>query len=226
MKSDKQILSRQQLESFTTQELLDLADNYGIDIPENLNRRFIIEELLESAEEQENESIFSNDLNFTEEEIEVASNLPFTYNETTIHALIHDPAWVFLFWDISAADMENIRTNPSFKNLLLHVAFYDSETDEKPSDTIDTKISLEDRMQYVLLSSSKKNFIVNLAVNYGTTNRIIAHTEMIRIPDACPQLADIQPGKKLELSPLIMLSGMEELLREHYLTHRESLHSY
>ena len=102
------------------------------------------------------------EVNLTDEEMHISHNLPTTYNETSIHAVIHDPAWVFVFWDISASDIENIRSNQNFKSLLIHVAFYDSETDEKPADTIDTKISLEDRMQYVLLSSSKKHRFVQI----------------------------------------------------------------
>ena len=221
---DTQILSRQQLESLSTQDLLSLSDDYGIDIPEDLNRRFIIEELLEFADDKEDLPV-TPEVNLTDEEMHISHNLPTTYNETSIHAVIHDPAWVFVFWDISASDIENIRSNQNFKSLLIHVAFYDSETDEKPADTIDTKISLEDRMQYVLLSSSKKHFIVNLAVNNGGSYRIIAHTEMITVPNSCPQLADLQPGRKLDIPPLVRLSGMEDLLREYYLTHRESLHN-
>ena len=44
-------LSRAHLETLPTADLIALADEYGIDIPENLNRRFIIGELLEAAEE-------------------------------------------------------------------------------------------------------------------------------------------------------------------------------
>lgn len=225
MEMETPVLSRQKLESFSTQDLLDLADDYGIDIPEDLNRRFIIEEILESVEEQENDKTSANEVNFTEEQMDIGSSLPTTYNETKIHAMIHDPAWIFVFWDINPSELENLRSNPNFKNLLLHVTFYDSENDEKPSDAIDTKISLEDRMQYILLSSSKKVFVVNLAVNNGSNQRIIAHTAKIKVPGTCSQLAELQPGKKTRMPPLVKLSGMEELLREYYLTHRESLNN-
>ncbi|MEE0998901.1 MAG: hypothetical protein UIH41_04470 [Treponemataceae bacterium] len=45
------IVSRTYLESLSTADLISLADEYGIDIPENLNRRFIIGELLEAVED-------------------------------------------------------------------------------------------------------------------------------------------------------------------------------
>ncbi|MDR3248021.1 MAG: DUF4912 domain-containing protein, partial [Treponema sp.] len=53
-------LARPYLDSLTTEELARIADNCGIDIPPNLERIFIIEELLDYAraedeEEQEGE---------------------------------------------------------------------------------------------------------------------------------------------------------------------------
>ena len=44
-------LSRAYLETLPSADLIALADDFGIDIPENLNRRFIIGELLEAAED-------------------------------------------------------------------------------------------------------------------------------------------------------------------------------
>ena len=47
----KDTVSRQQLEAMTTAELIDLADKYGIEIPDDLNRTFIVGEILEASEE-------------------------------------------------------------------------------------------------------------------------------------------------------------------------------
>ena len=50
--NDKQKnLSRGHLETLTSSQLIALADEYGIDIPDDLNRQFIIAELLEFAKE-------------------------------------------------------------------------------------------------------------------------------------------------------------------------------
>ena len=40
--SAKNRLSRNHLETLTSSQLIELADEYGIDIPDDLNRRFII----------------------------------------------------------------------------------------------------------------------------------------------------------------------------------------
>ena len=46
-------LSRAYLETLPSADLIALADDLGIDIPENLNRRFIIGELLEASEDMD-----------------------------------------------------------------------------------------------------------------------------------------------------------------------------
>ena len=160
---EKQFFSRQHLESFSTQDLVSIADDYGIDIPENLNRRFIIEEILDSVEEMENDRIANENVVYTDDELQIAHSLPESYNETGINAIFHDPAWVFVFWDISAADLDKLRNEGFLKNLILRVVFYDSESSEVPSDTMDIRISHEDRMQYLLLPSNKRYFVINLA---------------------------------------------------------------
>ena len=48
---DNSVLTRTYLETLSTSDLIALADDYGIDIPPELNRRFIIAELLEAAED-------------------------------------------------------------------------------------------------------------------------------------------------------------------------------
>jgi hypothetical protein len=83
-------MGRVHLESLSTPDLVRLADEYGIDIPEGLNRRFIIGELLDAVEEndrQERESSLVTEGDF----IIPADVLPETYNETQISVLMRDP---------------------------------------------------------------------------------------------------------------------------------------
>ena len=51
--ANSQAISRAHLESMTTSDLIKMADNLGIDIPPDLDRIFIIEELLEIAAPEE-----------------------------------------------------------------------------------------------------------------------------------------------------------------------------
>lgn len=219
----EKLLSRQHLESFSTQDLIALADDYGIDIPQDLNRRFIIEEILESTEELEHDRNADKDVTFTEDSFQPGQALPASYNETSIHAILQTPAWAFVFWDIRAAELEELRDDPAFDHLFLHIVLFDSGSAEKPSDSLDVRVSPSEREQYVLLSSGKHYFAIELACCMdGGKTRSLAHTGRIRIPDECSAVTDMQPGKKLEAPELVMLSGFEGLLRNHYLNHRQS----
>ena len=53
-----EVITRNYLEKLSFSELSRLADNYGIDVPENLDRRFLIAELLEINEENEEISAY------------------------------------------------------------------------------------------------------------------------------------------------------------------------
>ncbi len=221
---EAQNLSRKHLETLTNQQLISLADEYGIDIPINLDRRFIIGELLEYAEEQEENFLADSDVNFTDEEVAELPDLPKTYNETKICAVLRDPVWVYTFWDISSADLASFENDSlgTFKNLILHVSFYDNEEDEKQSDSIDIQVALHDRSQYVLLSSGKKVFSINLEACYeGRQNILLAKTGKYKIPSTNQAIASAVPGSSKNFSPLVKLSGMEAVLRKQYLSHRE-----
>ena len=47
-------MNRASLEKLSFSDLVKLADEYGVDVPEDLDRRFLIAELLELSEESNN----------------------------------------------------------------------------------------------------------------------------------------------------------------------------
>ena len=143
-------VTRSYLERLSTSDLISLADEYGIDIPEDLNRRFIIGELLEATEE------LNEDKKDTMHGDGVAPDgieLPESYNETTITAVMQNPVWCYVYWDFKAADKEKILHTPSFLTFVLKVTFFSEE--EKVTETFDINISPSCREQYVLLPSSE-----------------------------------------------------------------------
>ena len=221
MTMEDNILTRQYLESISTADLLVLADDYGIDVPKDLNRRLIIGELLEMAEEQSGDE---EEVLVTEDDFSAPDTLPRTYNETQICALLRTPTWAFVFWDIRESLLESLAEKEHFEGLYLHVAFFDGPTEEIPSDSFDIQIKLTDREQFVFIPSGKRYVIINLKSRWHERDsQVLAYTRRIEIPKECDELINLQPGKKLELPPLVKMSGMEELLSEHYKNHRQSL---
>ena len=217
-------LSRQHLESLSTADLINLADDYGIDIPDNLNRRFIIGELLEFAEEYENEQNSDNSVIIAnDEDSDFPSTLPKSYNDTKINAILRNPAWVYVYWDIKESDAKKLEDPFLSPTLSLRIFFYDSAYDEKPSDSFDIQIDATDRERTLLIPAGKKFFTVSLVLNpVSEAPHPLATTHRIEIPQESENIRNLQPGKDFEMSQLVRLSGMKQLLHDHYLNHRQS----
>lgn len=222
---DTKKLTRSHLETLATADLISLADEFGIDFPENLNRSFIIGELLEVAEEleeeQDEEEIVAND--DAAPVHEDSEKLPETYNETTICAVLRNPAWIFVYWDISFADVNRLKTETSYKSMCLRVSFWENEDDTNPLESFDVQVGPGDRQQYVLLTPGKNFVRVDLVAQYaGKDDENLAVSRKIELPKGSSLINTGLPGRDLELSPAIELSGMRELLNSHYENHRQS----
>jgi len=214
------VLERSHLETLPSADLIALADDLGIDIPEDLNRRFIIGELLEVASEINREQ--QPDLKDESDEKNAQKDgfvLPVTYNETQISILLRNPVWAFVFWDIREADLLKIEQNAGA--LSLRVLFFDDENEKKKVDSFEISISLTDRSQYVLLPTEEKVVRVDLVVCFedGTTD-VLASSEKKILPRMPERL--LKPLPEMRLSPVLKLSGINELLQTHYMNHRQS----
>jgi hypothetical protein len=114
-------LTRCYLESLTTQELTTLADTLEIDIPPGLDRLFIIEELLETEKDGGDDLESERSPPLEEADYLDPVPLPRQYNITYIKALIRDPLWVFVFWEIKSYDKEFYEKDQNFEGYYLKV---------------------------------------------------------------------------------------------------------
>ena len=212
-------ISLSYLETLSTADLLELADEYDLDIPEQLNRRFIISELLEIADElnEQNDDDFEGNV----ENIETTQELPFSYNETTIDVVLRNPAWAYVYWDISASDLQDVINTKSFSKLLLKIHFWESEIADKVVDVCELTISKEDRAQYIFLPAGKKYFSIDLVAEFSNVEpQKLSTSRMVAIPAGAPVISLESLDKPI--SPILQLSGMQELLKTHYQNHRQS----
>ena len=224
MKKDNR-LTRAKLEALSSAELLDIADEYGIDAPDDLNRQFLIGDLLELADELENketkkekETIVLSD---GEEEVINLNVLPESYNETKVNVALRNPVSLFVWWDLSEWDEKRIRAGHG--NLKLAVYFFNELSDERPADMFDIQLSFEEREKYVIIPGSKRIVRVDLISESLEQNDFLAHTEKIVLPKGGALVA-AKPGEKLNVSRVMELSGAAELLRNHYNTYRQSFY--
>ena len=210
---DNKLLSLQHLETLSSADLIAVADDYGIDIPDNLNRRFIIGELLEVGEEIAQEEKDNSEM-VEDSSSEAASDaeLPLTFNETEIQVILRNPAWAYVYWDISAQKLKDLASSDSFERFILRVSYFENEEDQNPVDFFDIKI--EKDLRY---------FRVDLValLDDGTSDNLSVSIK-VRLPETPEILKKAKPGAELNLPPLLRLSGMEKLLEISYKKYRES----
>ena len=146
-------LSRQYLETLTSADLIELADEYGIDIPEGLSRRFVIGELLEAIDEPRYDN--GNDLVADNSEVQTPVVLPKTYNETQITVILRNPAWAFVYWDLNELDYRETVQTKSFSSFMLRVVYFSSLEDDSTTEIYDIPVRYEDSDRYILLSQAE-----------------------------------------------------------------------
>ena len=122
-------LTRTYLESLTTDELMQAADNWGVDIPYGLDRIFIIEELLDTVSDDDEESENTPEKDLEDSGLIESVPLPKQYNITFIEVIVRDPLWVFVFWEIKTQDKEQFEKSQDFNGYYLKVSPLDRSRD-------------------------------------------------------------------------------------------------
>jgi hypothetical protein len=215
-------LTRCYLESLTTQELTALADNLEIDIPPGLDRLFIIEELLETEKDGEDDVEGERAPPLEEADYLDPVPLPKQYNITYIKALIRDPLWVFVFWEIKSYDKEIYEKDQDFEGYYLKVSpvavgfsGLEPQSPEKnaalsftvPVEPDDTAWYLGFPPDYLGKETAGEEwFRVELCVRWGTESVVLAVSRPFKLPSLLPP-ADVKTIR----SPLVDLSAVDEL---------------
>jgi hypothetical protein len=225
MVMSNRILSRNYLESMVSADLVALADEYGIDVPENLNRRFIIAELLETAAEMDEEN--ESDMVLVESAELPQAELPKSYNETAVTAILRNPVWLYIYWDISDNDLDFIGSTQGCRPALNIVIFDTGEQARDPqrlspsSDSFVMPIAIDDREQYVLVPAGKAAARVELVLDMRNGKRqVLAVSSIIPLPWSSIDFSSVVTKKSIP--PMLSLSGFHEIIREQYQQHRHS----
>ena len=212
-------INRASLEKLSFSDLVQLADEYGVDVPEDLDRRFLIAELLELAEEsnnREDEMIIA-----TEADNQQPVVLNGNFNETQVSCVLRNPAWLFVFWNLNDNDYARINDDPTC-SLKLRICSYTDLKDAKPEEAFEVQTPSQSQEQYVLLPKGKKFIKVELLCVTAGTSEVIAFSPVVAIPQGAAFVNDLQPGREEHISPVVELSGMIELVNEQYRNHRHS----
>ena len=212
-------LNRASLEKLSFQDLVKLADEYGVDVPEDLDRRFLIAELLELSEESDiyNEEMIIASEGGSEQPVVLSGN----FNENQVSCILRNPAWLFVFWNINEQDAARIRETPG-ASLKLRICSLSNPKDLKPEEVFDIQTSSQSQEQYVLIPKGKKFLKVELVLITPGAGEVLAFSPVVSIPQGSSLVNDLQPGRDTDFSEIAELSGMKEILAEQYRNHRHS----
>jgi hypothetical protein len=218
---DKIPVTRAYLNSLTTSDLIKMADNFGVDMPQDLDRIFIIEELLEIATADVDSSENSQEMDFQDLVFMESVPLPKQYNITFIEAMVRDPLWAFVFWEIKAIDKELYEKAPDFNGYYLKVfpLVKSTEKTKNSSQEIEEEFTVSvtpnDTAWYLsflpveadgISRLNQSEYNVELCVSLEGNETVLAVSNPIKLPDLPPGVGKQASGGASE-SPLIRLSG-------------------
>ncbi|MDR2313882.1 MAG: DUF4912 domain-containing protein [Spirochaetaceae bacterium] len=185
------------LESLTTRELFTMADASGIDVPPDLDRPFIIRELLDAEFEED----VSQPLSEAPEL--VTAPLPRQYHITYLEVLPRDPQWVYAFWEIKALDRETCERSSRFEGYELRIM---ELADPKPVESFVVPVGLNDNSWYLGFPPGDGNFRLELRAR--GLDRILT----VSRPFTLPRFFNGPENKDILACPLLWLSGAADLI--------------
>jgi hypothetical protein len=194
------------LESLSTGELIDLAGEKGLDIPGDLDRVFIIEELFYL--EHEGKAAEMEDSGRTDAQFQEFVALPRQYHISFINVLIRDPLWAFVFWEIKAHDRELYEHTAGFEGYCLRVIPLDERTLQPGgSDSFMVTVGMDDNARFLgFPPEDGRCFMVELCALNHESGTVLAESR----PFVLPRLIDPKHDALVQSvyrNPLAQLSG-------------------
>lgn len=218
------------LETLSLEELYALADRAGLDLPPGLERPFVIEEIVEALDDEDDYpeesraprggALDIDEKKYSELRIEgsepQADEEPLVarYNETMIRAVARDPSWAFAYWDVSDAELASLRGEESSAGLFLRVAEL-GESERAASaehrECFDIPVADGDLQWYINLPRSGVRFRIDLCARRPGLGkfRVLARSNEVE----SPRQSFCLPGGGLDESSceLLSLSGIEDI---------------
>jgi len=218
---DYRLVTIEKLNGLSTDALYALAENLGLSLPEGLEPVFIISELIEAFNEDsrerrmdgntavhvEEKKFSGSELDEIDASLDVAACIECRYNETRLHALIRDPGWAFVFWDVRDDDFEKLLADSSFSGLFLRVI----EDPAQPEPVqFDVYVGRNDSSWNIHLPEPDMNYSIDLCAKLGGKTTILAHhNRPIRTPRTLSR--HILESMDEFSAELAILSGLNKL---------------
>ena len=227
------------LESLGTDEIIRLADKYGLDLPPGLDRVFIIEELLDYGKDvkskKKNNHHESPELNDPLNGLAETSEYPQTagrnssldrYNTSFINVIIRDPLWAFVCWDIPEQDRiiyeNNVHeNNADYKGYCLRVA--PVKQDKLPTNSNDfftVAVDKTDTSRYLgFPPDAGRCYKIELCVLHEENHTVLAVSRPFVLPPVIEPMVEAPREdngvQAVYRNPLAQLSGVNSFTLTH-----------
>lgn len=177
------------IDSLSTQELRNIAQEEGIEDYDTLSRDELIQ-ILREIYEEDDDIVERSDLNrrflfgitdYREIDKDVVElpgveELPQSYPNTEIHLLYKNPNWAYCYWGISPQDLSRLEEQGK-KELKLRTNVIKNGKKE----SFDIPISIEDTEWTISLHSDGGECYVALIVEMGDEDLELAHSASIKL---------------------------------------------
>jgi len=221
-------LTKAYLESLANADLIKLADDWGVDVTQNQDRDFLIEELLDASSPEGDEANGAPEEETTDLVFLESAPLPRYYNVTFIEVMIRDPFWAFVFWEIKASEKEQLEKAQDFNGYYLRVKLLKTEAGVSDRQGLEEMLTVQvspmDTAWYIGFApnsegealgpdenqskTGQNQYIVELCASVGETETVLAVSAPIRMP-GLPELPKRAGEQDRELgeNELVRLSG-------------------
>ena len=186
--------TRVYLESLATGDLIKMADALGLDMPDNPDRTFIIEELLDASSRDETGTVDSPEPGTNDPVLVEAAPLSRRYNISFMEVMIRDPLWAFVFWEIKTSDEEQFEKAHDFTGYYQKISPIenpDNPAHNESEGVFKIPVKREDTARYLGLTNTAGDGIplaeqcqykVEFCAGAGGVENVLAVSSPVRLP--------------------------------------------
>lgn len=218
---------RQRLEELSPEALLEVAVRNEIDPTPDIDRRELIDQLVDvitenrmereastnapGRVEQKKFSLYFEDECPINEMLSAEFDFPDRYSYTHIALMLRDPHWAFSYWDLSNAKRLEYQRSERFDGIFLRVLELEDDQSEELqiNDSFEIPVQLDDRSWYIYLPRQDAPYRIQLIGKNMHRRELLAVSNRVRSPrtDFSAPLESLDERQRLILD----LCGLEHL---------------
>jgi uncharacterized protein len=216
-------MTLEQLKSLPIENLLEIAKGLGLELPEGLERLFVMEEIVEALDEDscEREENQGPVLSMGEKKYQLTVSegmgrvsdedalVPEQYADARIRLLVRDPFWIYAYWDLRESDIHPQGTELS-SSLSLRIRCYEgSGKGAKEKECFDVPVQETDRSWYVNVSEGGLYYSAELMARDRVSERSLARSATVRVPRGV--VSDCVSESRGDFDRMLEISGLMDL---------------